>query len=109
MSTVEVVDVDGALIQSCSWNGWFGHGRLCQGSNRCAGAPLRSREASACRALRLYLPVIFAHDETAPTTFYFQLTAKVCAFPTTYDDVERASIHQHFDASTKPQRTPNLR
>ena len=27
--------------------------------------------------------VIFAHDETAPTTFYFQLTAKVCAFPTT--------------------------
>lgn len=75
----------------------------------CRRASPVSRGASACRALRLYLPVIFAHDETAPTTFYFQLTAKVCAFPTTYDDVERASIHQHFDASTKPQRTPNLR
>ena len=30
VSMVEVVDVDGALFQSCSWNGWLDHGRRCQ-------------------------------------------------------------------------------
>jgi hypothetical protein len=49
VSMVEVVDVDGALFQSCSWNGWLDHGR--RGKTRIGRIRSAARRGSIARSL----------------------------------------------------------